>query len=58
MAEEYRPAIPYSVRDQHVYIPGKTRHGKSTLMHRMVYQDIANGAGVTVIVFPSTASTM
>jgi hypothetical protein len=49
MAEEYRPAIPYSVRDQHVYIPGKTRHGKSTLMHRMVYQDIANGAGVTVI---------
>jgi hypothetical protein len=46
---EYRPSIPYSVRDQHIYIPGKTRHGKSTLMHRMVHQDIANGAGVTVI---------
>src|ERR1035441_603242 len=46
---DYRPSIPYSVRDQHVYIPGKTRHGKTTLMHRMVHQDIKNGAGVTVI---------
>ena len=44
-----RPSVPYSVRDQHVYIPGKTRHGKTTLMHRMVCQDIRNGAGVTVI---------
>ena len=46
---DYRPEIPYAVRDQHIYIPGKTRHGKTTLMHRLVYQDIHNGAGVTVI---------
>lgn len=46
---EWRPSIPYAVRDQHIYMPGKTRHGKTTLMHRMVYQDIKNNAGVTVI---------
>lgn len=44
-----RLEIPYPIRNQHVYIPGKTRHGKSTLIHAMAYQDIMNGAGVCVI---------
>jgi len=41
--------IPYDVRNQHIYIPGKTRQGKTTLMHEMALQDIENGAGVCVI---------
>lgn len=41
--------IPYQIRNKHIYIPGKTRHGKSTLIHAMAYQDIRNGAGVCVI---------
>ena len=38
-----------TVRNQHVYISGKTRHGKSTLIHTMAVQDMKNGAGVCVI---------
>ena len=41
--------IPEAIRNQHIYVPGKTRHGKSTLFHAMAYQDIKNGAGVCVI---------
>jgi hypothetical protein len=41
--------LPYEVRNRHVYIPGKTRNGKSTLIHWMVHHDIAAGAGVCVI---------
>ena len=41
--------IPYKVRNQHIYVPGKTRHGKSTLLHEMALQDIENGAGVCVL---------
>ena len=41
--------LPYSVRDRHIFIPGMTGYGKSTLMHCMAYQDIKNGAGVCVI---------
>jgi len=41
--------IPDSARSQHVYIAGKTRHGKSTLIHAMAYQDIKRGSGVCVI---------
>jgi type IV secretory pathway TraG/TraD family ATPase VirD4 len=41
--------IPYDIRNQHVYVPGKTRHGKSTLFHAMATQDIKNGHGVCVI---------
>ena len=41
--------LPYKVRDRHIFIPGTTGHGKSTLMHAMAYQDIKNGAGVCVI---------
>jgi hypothetical protein len=36
-------------RNKHVYITGKTRHGKSVLMHGMAYQDIKNGEGLCVI---------
>jgi hypothetical protein len=41
--------LPYKVRDRHIFIPGMTGHGKSTLIHAMAYQDIKNGAGVCVI---------
>ena len=41
--------VPYSIRDRHIFIPGMTGHGKSTLMYAMAYQDIQNGAGVCVI---------
>src|SRR6266568_2862474 len=41
--------IPDSARDQHVYIAGKTRHGKSNLIFYMAYQDIKEGKGVCVI---------
>src|SRR5580704_544181 len=41
--------VPYAIRNQHVYVPGKTRNGKSTLFHEMALQDIQNGAGVCVI---------
>lgn len=41
--------VPYSVRNRHVYVVGKTQHGKSTLLHSMISQDIENGAGVCVI---------
>jgi hypothetical protein len=49
VSDDERVTIPYKVRNQHIYIPGKTRHGKSTLIHAMAYQDIMNGAGVCVI---------
>jgi hypothetical protein len=41
--------IPKSVRDQHIFVIGKTRMGKSTLMRTMGRQDIASDSGVTVI---------
>jgi hypothetical protein len=47
--QDFPVDIPYELRDQHVFIPGKTRHGKTTLMHRMIVQDIENGAGATVL---------
>jgi hypothetical protein len=49
MPNGYHFEIPYDVRPMHVYIPGKTRFGKSTLMHWMALQDIANGNGVCVM---------
>lgn len=36
-------------RDTHTNIIGKTKMGKSTLMHNMIHQDIANGEGVALI---------
>lgn len=47
--ESYPVPIPYSVRDRHVYIPGKTRQGKTTVMYRMIMQDIEQGEGVTIL---------
>ncbi|HVC89690.1 MAG TPA: hypothetical protein VND66_03610 [Acidobacteriaceae bacterium] len=41
--------IPANVRDQHIFIPGKTRHGKSTQILQLVMRDIANGKGVAVL---------
>lgn len=41
--------IPDPVRNQHVYIAGKTRQGKSTFIHWCALQDIAQGKGVAVL---------
>ena len=41
--------LDYPDRVTHVNIIGKTRTGKSTLMHHMIHQDIAAGKGVGVI---------
>ena len=41
--------LGYEDRVTHVNIIGKTRTGKSTLMHHLVHQDIAAGKGVGVI---------
>lgn len=44
-----RPFVPYEHRDRHVYLVGKSGHGKSTLMERAIMQDIENGAGVILL---------
>ena len=36
-------------RDSHINIVGKTKVGKSTLMHNLIHQDIASGKGVGVV---------
>lgn len=36
-------------RRQHTYVVGKTGTGKTTLLHNMMVQDIANGEGVCVV---------
>lgn len=41
--------LPYRDRPMHVYMPGKTRYGKSTLMFWMALDDIKNDQGVTVL---------
>lgn len=41
--------LSYPDRETHTYIVGKTGVGKSTLIHNMIHQDIANGKGVGVI---------
>lgn len=41
--------LPYEDRVTHVNLIGRTRVGKSTLIHHMVHQDIAAGKGVAVI---------
>lgn len=41
--------IPAEIRFQHLYIPGKSGYGKSTLMHYLALQDIKKGRGVCVI---------
>lgn len=41
--------IPYTDRPQHIYMPGKTRYGKSTLIFWLALEDIKNDQGVTVM---------
>jgi Type IV secretion-system coupling protein DNA-binding domain len=41
--------LPNQVRDRHVYMIGRTRSGKSTLLFNMILQDILRGSGVGVI---------
>jgi TraM recognition site of TraD and TraG len=41
--------IPYDIRNKHIYMIGKTRYGKSTLLYSIISQDIENGAGVCVL---------
>ena len=41
--------LDYADRITHVNIIGRTRLGKSTLMHNMIHQDIQSGKGVGVI---------
>lgn len=41
--------LGYPDRITHVNLIGRTRVGKSTLMHNMIERDIANGKGVAVI---------
>lgn len=41
--------LPEQIRDRHLYIIGKTRTGKSTLMLNLAVQDIRAGKGVGVI---------
>ncbi len=36
-------------RRQHVYVVGKTGTGKTTLLHNMMVQDVANGEGMCVV---------
>lgn len=43
------PVIPYSIRDQHIFIPGATRQGKSTQMLHLILEDIKRGDGVAVL---------
>lgn len=41
--------LPHAVRDRHLYIIGKTRMGKSTLITNIAHADIMRGSGVCVI---------
>lgn len=42
-------AIPQEMRNQHTYLIGATRTGKTTLMLNMILQDIQAGAGLAVV---------
>jgi hypothetical protein len=43
------PKIPSHVRPMHVYIPGKTRSGKSTLLHHLALADINHDHGLCLM---------
>ena len=43
------PKIPFEIRDQHIFIPGMTRHGKSTQFFHMILDDINSGHGVALL---------
>lgn len=44
-----RTYVPYSARNRHIYIGGASQHGKSTLLERMITQDMEAGCGITVL---------
>lgn len=41
--------IPLSIRNQHIFIPGATRHGKSSHLLKLIMADINLGKGVAVL---------
>jgi Type IV secretion-system coupling protein DNA-binding domain len=49
LGTSYEVTLPDQVRDRHVYVIGRTRSGKSTLLFNMILQDILRGEGVGVI---------
>jgi Type IV secretion-system coupling protein DNA-binding domain len=49
LGANYEVTLPDQVRDRHVYVIGRTRSGKSTLLFNMILQDILRGEGVGVI---------
>jgi Type IV secretion-system coupling protein DNA-binding domain len=49
LGASYEVTLPDQVRDRHVYVIGRTRSGKSTLLFNMILQDILRGVGVGVI---------
>ena len=44
-----RLEIPPDTRNQHIYLAGATRFGKSTLMKRLIVQDMELGRGLCVL---------
>jgi len=46
---DYPISIPYSIRDQHIFVPGGTRLGKSTQLQNIIMHDIMQGQGVAVL---------
>jgi hypothetical protein len=47
--EPYLHAIPYEARTRHVYVAGKSQHGKSTMLLQCALFDISKDKGVAVI---------
>jgi hypothetical protein len=45
----HKVRLPHSGRNEHAIIIGKTGVGKSSLLHRMIHEDIQRGVGLCVI---------
>ena len=43
------PEIPFEIRDQHIFVPGMTRHGKSSQLFHLIMDDITHDRGVAVL---------
>lgn len=43
------PRIPDSIRDQHIFVPGISRHGKSSVLFHLIMHDIVNNVGIAVL---------
>jgi hypothetical protein len=41
--------LPYSLRDRHVYIIGKSGSGKTNLLRNMMLQDLETGCGIGIL---------